>query len=94
MGNGDRSGTWGRTSLTRSVPTFGSAESDPAAISRWKVDLETSFVNDYLVMEPAENDEIFLICLASSRPGDEMMDLETTTRVAPVGAAHVVVVGE
>lgn len=76
------------------MPLFGWAKSDPTTIAGREVDLESPLMHNHLVMEPAEDHEVFLIGLATLGPGDEMMDLETTTRVAPVGAAHVVVVGE
>lgn len=51
-------------------------------------------MHHHLVVEPAEDNQVFLIRLATLGPRLEMMDLETVTGVTAIGATHVVVVGE
>jgi hypothetical protein len=55
----------------------GGSESDPAL---WgPVDVAASLVDHYLVVEPAENDEIFGVGLPALSPAVDMVDLETVT---------------
>ena len=63
----------GKTSLTRSVSVWGWAESD--ALLVLEVDLEASFVDDDLMVEPTEDDELVLVGLSAFRPGSQVVDL-------------------
>lgn len=51
-------------------------ESDPALVV--EVDLEAALVDHYLMVEPAEHDELGLVGLPTLTPGHQMMDLKTT----------------
>ena len=70
------------------MPRIGVAESNPA--TRVEHDLESSFVDHNLVMEPAEDNQVVLISRSASRPGNHMVDLETIPGRASVGLTHAV----
>jgi hypothetical protein len=55
------------------------------------VDLEASLVDHYLMMEPAECDQILGVCWPTLGPGFEMVYLETVAAVATVCGASVAV---
>ena len=55
----------------------GPAESDPALVV--EVDLQASFVDNDLMMEPAQDDEFVLVGLPSLGPGGEMVDLQSAS---------------
>lgn len=52
------------------------------------VDAESSLVDHYLVVEPAEDHQVLRIGLPTLRPGIHMVDLEAVATSAPVGLAH------
>lgn len=50
-------------------------------------DLEASFVDDHVVVEPAEDDQLALVGSTTFRPWGEMVDLESSAAGAAVGSA-------
>jgi hypothetical protein len=54
--------------------SVGFVESDPAAVGV-QDDLEVSFVDDDVMVIPAEDDEFVLVGSAALGPGGEMVDL-------------------
>ena len=58
-------------------------ESDPAAVGV-QDDLEVSFVDDDMMVVPAEDDELVLVGRAALCPGGEMVDLEPVAALASV----------
>jgi hypothetical protein len=50
--------------------------------------LESSLVDDDLVVEPAERDQIRGVGTSTFRPGHQVMDLEPVSAIAAVGSAH------
>ncbi len=61
---------------------------------RMPVDLESSLVDDHLVVVPAEGDQIVRVGPSSLRPGDEVVDLESVATGAPVGSTCALVAVE
>ena len=72
---------------------FGSAEVD-ASVVGVVVDLVAAFVDDYLMVVPAEGDQIVGVGGPSSAPGDDVVDLEAVSAVAAVSGAAVAVAVE
>jgi len=54
-----------------------------------KIGLKSSFVDDHLVVKPAQDDEVVLIGAASLAPGDQVVDLESVAAVTAVSPAYV-----
>jgi hypothetical protein len=48
-------------------------------------DLEASFVDDDLMVEPAEDDQVVLVGASHLHPGGFVVDLEPVSASAPVG---------
>jgi hypothetical protein len=51
------------------------------------IDLEASFVDDDLMVEPAEEDQVVLVGAPALTPGDHMVGLESVSAGAAVGGA-------
>lgn len=81
-------------SLAGSSSALGWSESDSSAIAEREHDLVAAFVDDYLMMEPAQDDQVCLVGLSTSGPGRQMMDLETVLPGASVATTGLVVVVE
>jgi hypothetical protein len=55
---------------------------------------ESLLVDDYVMVVPAEGDEIVWVGWSAVTPGDDVVDLESVSAVASVGGAFVVVAVE
>ena len=86
VGKGPLSGCAGRG-------PFGSSEPD-SSVFGVAVDLESSLVDDDVVVVPAEGDQILGVGGPALRPGDDVMGLEPVSAVAAVGGAPVAVAVE
>ena len=64
----------------------GFVESDPAAVGI-QDDQEVAFVDDDVVVVPAQDDEFVLVGAAALGPGGEMVDLEPVAALASVSGA-------
>ena len=62
------------------------SESDPSVVGVL-IDLEALFMDDYMVVVPAQEDQVVLVGGPSLGPGDHMVGLETVSAGAAVGGA-------
>ena len=69
-------------------------QASASAVANREHDLNSAFVHDYLMVEPAHDYQLLLVGVSALGPRSEMMDLETTLATAAVGATGVVVVVE
>lgn len=58
------------------------------------VDLEASFVDDDLMVVPAEEDQVVLVGRPSLTPGDLVVGLEAVPAGAAVGGAYALILVE
>jgi hypothetical protein len=57
-------------------------------------DVESSFVDHHLMVEPTQDDQVVLVGAASLHPGGFVVDLEPVAAVAPVGGTPEPVFGQ
>ena len=65
----------------------GFGESDPPGFVN--NDLEASFADHHLMVEPTEDDQVVLIGASHLHPGGHVEDLEPVAALAPVGGTPV-----
>lgn len=91
---GDSVGAVGKgPPLARSVGSsvaIRTVESDPS-VAGVSVDVESSLVDHYLMVEPAKSDQIVRVGGPALRPGGDVVDFESVSAVTSVCGASVAV---